>query len=208
MALCQKALADLSRHVVFAATDEPDLTVEQRLGDAVRRGASFRDRFLLVGIFHRAEWACHPRRPDEGGVGHRPLKLQQKPRPGAIGKRHAPPFTDQIGDNADGIVCFAVGVQRKELLVDFYPRRFEPRDDQGRVGVGSKDEHRRALEGHRLVAGEPRQVRADREQQDVDLELVEAGTHLLSALPARRREVDPVHAGIVSAVAASADWRA
>ena len=43
-----------------------------------------------------------------------------------------------------------------------------------RVAVGRQHQHRQPLERHRLVAGEVRQVGADRQQQDVDAELAHA----------------------------------
>ena len=50
-------------------------------------------------------------------------------------------------------------------------RRLEPRDDELRVAGARQHEHRQPFERHRLVAGEVRQVGADREQQRVDAEL-------------------------------------
>jgi len=46
-------------------------------------------------------------------------------------------------------------------------RRLEPRDDELRLTVARQHEHGQALEGHRLVAGQVGQVRADREEQGV-----------------------------------------
>ena len=56
----------------------------------------------------------------------------------------------------------------------FDTRRFEPRHDELRVAVAREHQHREPFERHRLVAGEVRQVGADRQQQHVDAELVHA----------------------------------
>ena len=54
---------------------------------------------------------------------------------------------------------------------------FEARHDEGGVAVAREHEHREPLGLERLVAREPGQVGADREQQHVDAELVHAAPH-------------------------------
>src|SRR5947208_2966686 len=54
---------------------------------------------------------------------------------------------------------------------------FESRDDERGVAVGRQHEHRQSLERHRRVAGQPRQVGAEREEQAVDIEPLHALAH-------------------------------
>ena len=71
-------------------------------------------------------------------------------------------------------------------------RRLEPGHDERRVAVARQHEHREPLERHRLVAGEVRQVGADREQQHVDAELVHARPRTRDAVGVRgTSRVDP-----------------
>ena len=177
MTLGQQPRADLLRYVGFAAAQERDLATEQRLGDAICCCARLRDRLLFVGILHRPQRAGHPRRQAERCVGDRRLQLQKQPRPGAIRESHAIGFADEVGDDPDGVVGLFVWAKCEELVVVIDTRRLEPRDDQGRVGIGEEHQHRRPFERHRLVAGEPRQIGADREQQRVDLKLGDPTAH-------------------------------
>ena len=49
-------------------------------------------------------------------------------------------------------------------------RRLEPRDHQGCLPVVRHDEHGEPLQGHRVVAGEVRQIEPERQEKDIDTE--------------------------------------
>ena len=74
----------------------------------------------------------------------------------------------QAGDHGHRVLGLLPGADAEDVRPLDHPWRFEPGHDERRVVVARHDQHREAFERHRLVAGQPRKVGPDREQQDVD----------------------------------------
>ena len=91
--------------------------------------------------------------------------------------------------------------------------RFEGGHDERRLVIGRQHEHRDPLEWHRLVAGEPGEVGAERQEQHVHAspahgipgagEPLTAGQHRMESW---RRHCDPANASPLAALTASRAW--
>ena len=82
---------------------------------------------------------------------------------------------DQASDDGDGIVGLVPRQQREHLGPIDDAWRLHPGHHQRDLAVLGHHQHRQALERHRLVAGEVREVATDRHEQHVDVGLVHAG---------------------------------
>ena len=76
--------------------------------------------------------------------------------------------TDQVGHDGHRVLVLAPGPEREDVGVVVDPGRLEAGHDQGGLAVGRQHQHGQPLERHGLVAGEPGQVGAQRQQQGVD----------------------------------------
>ena len=102
--------------------------------------------------------------------GSRRLQVDQEAWP-RCGRRWPPPpgAPGQAGHDGHRVVGLVPRPRaRKTSGRSLDPGRLEPGHDQGGVAVPGQHQHGEPLEGHGLVAGEPRQVGAEAEQQDVD----------------------------------------
>ena len=79
--------------------------------------------------------------------------------------------TDEPGDDRRRILGLLPRTQVEDTRLRLDARRLEPRDDHRRVAVAWHHEHRQSFEWHRVVAGQVRQVMADRQEQHVDAEV-------------------------------------
>ena len=70
---------------------------------------------------------------------------------------------DQPGDDGDGIVGLVPRQEREHVGPIHDARRLHPRHHQRGLAVLGHHQHRQALQRHRLVAGEVRQVSTDRD---------------------------------------------
>ena len=85
--------------------------------------------------------------------------------------RRWPPFAAAPARPAtidDRVIGLVPAPDREDAWLFDDTRCLEPWDDERRIAVAVRHEHREPLERHRLVAGEPGEVGAHREQQDVD----------------------------------------
>ena len=118
-------------------------------------------------------------RRGDGDARRRQPRSSRAGRPGGGGRtwptcgRRPPagwrPATDQVGHQGHRVLGLVPRPDAEEVGVGLDPRRLQPGHDERGVAVDGQHEHGEPLERHGLVAGEPRQVGAQREQQDVDL---------------------------------------
>jgi hypothetical protein len=99
--------------------------------------------------------------------------------------------TGQLSYQVDRIICLVPGGDGERIRFGVNSRRLEARHHERGVAVAREHEHRESLGLERLVAGEPGQVGADRQQQHIDAEVGELasspvhplGRHVTSLKP-------------------------
>src|SRR5579863_8946824 len=114
---------------------------------------------------------------------------------------------DEVGDDARSVLGLSVRANREEPLGDVHAWGFEHRNDERGVIIGWEDKHRRSLERHRLVAGEPGQISTDRQQESLDRELALTGADAFGSFEPGLEKLG-VHAGTVAAIDPVTAWRA
>ena len=172
-------VADLARHLGLGAADEGDLAPDELGGDDVGGGRRPPEGVHLGVVLDR------PQRADDGGgrkplpAGEGVLEAEDEGGPGAVG--YGQPLAvgpDQASDQGDRVVGLVPGPDPEQLGVGSDPWFLEEGDDKGGVALDRQDQHGQPLEGHRLVAGQPRQVGTDGQEQDVDTQVRHAGLRL------------------------------
>ena len=171
------------------------------VGDAVGGGAGGAQGVDLGGVLD------HAQRPDDvdGPAERRARQLRQQldeePGPHLVAdgdastRRAASPATIAVGSSVS-----LPRPQREHARLLDDPRRLEPRHDHRGVAVARHDEHRQALQRHRLVPGQVRQVVADRHQQHVDAQVGHRLAH-----PVQAAVDGTIVAGVVSTSASATD---
>jgi hypothetical protein len=126
-------------------------------------------------------------------------QVDEEPRPHLVADSHGGHGSTQPGDDLDRIGRLRPRLDREHPWLLDDAGSLEPGDHQRRLAVTRHDEHRQALEHHRVVAGEVRQVVADGEQQHVDRLLGHPLADAIEAVEIGGREV---HRAIVAGTGA------
>jgi hypothetical protein len=166
----EDAPAQVGRDLGLGAPDQRYGTGLQLGGDGVDRRTGGTQRLDLGGVLAGPQLTEHPVGPAEGGARQRHLEVEDEagPCPVADGQRPACDRSDEAGHDVDGIVGLVPGPQREHVGALDHPGSLEPGDHQHGVAVLGQHQHGQPLEGHGRVAGQPGQVGAHRQQQDVD----------------------------------------
>ncbi len=166
----EHALDQLAVHVELGtARERPGPHLAR---DHVDRFGRLPQRRDLARVLHHADRRRHLRRAHEGGRGQRLLEIEHEARPRVVadrGERRAAP--DDARHDRNRVVGLVPRHELEQVGPQRHPWRFEPRHHQPGVAALRENEHREALERHRLVADEVRQVGPDRQQEHVDPEL-------------------------------------
>ena len=168
----EHALDELAVHVELAPPDE---RARAHLDRDLRRprAAAARERGDLVGVLHHADRRRRPRTRARTSRAAARAGGRARTAP-TCGRRSrhasaADPTSRATSAIGSSVSSHGTISNRSGRGVD--PRRLEPGHDEPGVAGARQHEHREPFERHRLVAGEVRQVGADRQQQHVDAEL-------------------------------------
>ena len=117
----------------------------------------------------------------QSGSRDRALELQEMRGPAPVRNREPRPAADEARHELGWLLVLRPGAHREKTRIVVHPRRLELGNDQRRVVVCRQHEHRQALERHGLVAGQPRQVGPERQEEGVDLQFPHAVPHAREA---------------------------
>ena len=159
---------EIGGHLGLRAPDERDRACLQFGGDPVHGSPCSPQRSDLCRILR------HPHRADdvdsapEGGVRHERNQLDEESCPHLIPHGRHPRAPGETRNDLDRILGLGPGVEREHPSLFGNTRCLKTRDDEDCVPIAGNHEHRQALERHGVIAGEVRQVEAEREQHHVD----------------------------------------
>ena len=149
--------------------------------------ASLEDVAEIVARHAAAVWGGASMERQDVAWKHRPDDLSAFSRgegPGAVVRRLAQVGVADRGDGGtagqrrnqrDGIVGLVPRHDREDVGTLDDAGRLEPWDHHRRIAVAWHHQHGESFQRHRLVAGQVREVAADRDQQDVDAGVVHSG---------------------------------
>ena len=172
VALVDEPRPDLGRDVRLGATHQPSgrETRDHAIG-GLCRGAQQRD---LGGILGASQRTHHRARDVERGIRERGLQAQQEGRPERVrdhqpcarpGRHRLPHQVDRILGLQPRADAHATRSDARRLLRGGH---LEPGRDDGRVTLRGHHQHRQPLQGLRLVARQPFQLRPDPDEQRPD----------------------------------------
>jgi hypothetical protein len=178
VSLFDDATTEVRRHLGLGATDERDLAALQFAGDPIDRCGGRCECIDLRLVLRHPQRTDHVDGAGVLGAGKLRQQFDEEPRPHLIADGDALRARRQPGDDGCRVLRLTPRQQVEGAghLAD--PRCLECGDQHRGVAVAGHDQHGEALEGHRRVSGEIRQVVADRQQQGVDV-------------PFRHRGADP-----------------
>ena len=161
--------------------------------DPVDGGSRPAQRLDLGGVLHRPQRAEHrlggaERAAWADGPGGR---ARSAPRCGRRGRpRRDDPASSATSSTGSSVSSH--GAQREHVGPLDDPGRLEPGHDERGLAVAGQDQHGQPLQRHGLVAGQPGQVGADRQQERVD----PVALHPAPADPARPGSAKPGLTGV------------
>ena len=167
VALGEQPATDVGGHLGLGAAHQGDVALR-----AAGRPPGRRPRRRRAGRRPR-------RRPWPSAAGRRPRSrgaTRSTPAAPPAGRRRSgprcgrrwrpsPAEAGQAGDDGDGVVGLLPRAEGEHLGALDDPGRLQAGHDQRGVALARHHEHREPLERHGLVAGEPRQVGPDRQQE-------------------------------------------
>ena len=129
-------------------------------------------RVDLGGVLLRPQRPGDPGRAQERRLRQGALQAEQERGPRPVTDRGRGGLPGQAGDDGHGILRLAPGPDGEGSGALLDPGRLERRHDQRGVPGPGQDQHGEPFQRHGRVAGEVRQVGADRQQQHVDAQVV------------------------------------
>jgi hypothetical protein len=168
---------DVVGHGGLGAADQLDVALLELPRNPVGGAGRRPQRRDLVDVFDGPQRGEHLAGPDEPRVREAAHELDEEARPRLIADGRDRGRAGQTGDEVDGVVGLVPELQGEHVGTFDHSRSFESGHDERGVAVSGHDQHREPFERHGFVAGEPRQVGPDRQEQHVDRGLGHRLTH-------------------------------
>ena len=184
VAFGQQPRRDIGADCGLRAPDQLDLAALQLRCHTIGCGTGRLQCCDLGSIFAHAQFvhhdgAAHVARCVRGPM---PEQLDKEACPHRVAYRRHPRSPNESRHDRNRIVGFVPRAHTEHIGVFVHPRRLQARDHQRRFAIAGHDQHRQPLERHRLVAGEVRQVAANRDQQQIDIRGRHAGPRSADAV--------------------------
>ena len=203
MALGEQPGRDVGGHVGLGASDEWDLAALELPGDPIGGSAGRAECIDLGRVLHHAQRADDVDGATERGAGQQREQLDEEAGPHLVADGDGPGPSGELGGEGGRVLGLVPDPQREHAGLLDDARRLEPGHEQRGLGVPRHDEHGQPFERHGVVAGQVRQVVAERQQEHVDSLLGHRLAHPVEAVEVHRRS----HR-ISTGVAVGATWAA
>ncbi len=188
----------IGRHLGLGAADERNrarTAARRRCGRRRRRAAASASSSAWSFIMRSGPTTSTARRYVALGICGK--QLDQESGPHLVTDRNRPSAPDAIvATSAVGSSVSPHGNSSNTPGCRLDSRCLQTGNHHRGITVGGHDQHRQALERHRVIAGQVRQVVADRQQQRVDTLFRHRGTHAVESV-----EIDLAHAASQSSPA-------